>query len=443
MDTHYLNLAHYIDDFLVDPEDNNISPQRVDQCFVTLIDVATEYFVYEEKIMRNINFPNYEHYKQFHERILYELKKYHKALLNYHDHEALTKVHDYLRHSLCHPLETENRMILNHIHRETAPADDIISQHQKRISKHPSILIVDDEPIDIQVLADILKRDYQVLFALSGKDGLRIAESHEPDIILLDVRMKDMDGFTVCRELKKNPLLKDIPVIFVTAMNEENNEAQGLEIGAIDYLAKPIQPIIVRNRIRNHLEFKIQCDTLRFLSVMDGLTGITNRRGFNEAFEREWYRAVRNNSEISLAMADIDHFKAYNDHYGHLAGDDCLRAVASIFHRQMLRPADLVARYGGEELICLLPDTDSVGARVVLERILANLATRAIPHESSMIARILTVSVGIATTRPTVKDSPDALLNLADRYLYEAKNSGRNQIKTGCLEADSSKSGES
>ncbi|CAK0762709.1 two-component system, chemotaxis family, response regulator WspR [Gammaproteobacteria bacterium] len=433
MDGRYLRLAGCIDGFCGDPEDYVTSPTQIVENFGRLLTEAAEYFSYEERIMRNIGLPSYEHHKQSHKRILRDLEEYYKTLPNHPHQGTISEIHNYLSQGLCRPLEIENRMIRNHLHRELLPAEGIIAACAEKAVVRPTILIADDEPIDLQVIGDILKRDYRILLALSGADTLRMAETQEPDLILLDIVMADVDGFTVCRRLKENPLIKDIPVIFVTAMNEVDDEAKGLEMGAIDYITKPIQPIIVRNRVRNHLELKAQRDTLRSLSVIDGLTGITNRRGFDDALKREWRRAMQNKSTISLAIADIDHFKAYNDCYGHLAGDDCLRTVSGAFHRQMRRPTDLAARYGGEELICLLPDTDAAGAHLVVRRILAELTALAIRHEASPVASVVTVSVGIATAPAGTAGTQQELLALADHYLYEAKNSGRNQMKAGLL----------
>jgi len=433
VDDRYFQLTDTIDNICGNSKGITVSTEYITKYFGKLIAEISEYFFHEEKIMRNIGLPSYEHHKQYHKRLLRDLEEYRKTLLNPPHADSVVEIHSYLSQGLCHSLEVENRMIRNHMNRDLASVENFIPGQKEDVAKRPTILIADDEPLDIQIIADILKRDNDILLALSGEDTLRIAELREPDLILLDVRMEGMDGFTVCRKLKENPLLKDIPVIFVTALNELEDEAKGLEIGAIDYITKPIHSFIVRNRVRNHLELKAQRDTLRCLAVIDGLTGITNRRGFDEALGREWRRALRNNSKISLAIADIDHFKSYNDQYGHLAGDECLRAVTGVFRQQMRRPTDLAARYGGEEIVCLLPDTDSVGAHLVVRRILADLAALAIRHESP-VASVVTVSVGIATAIASDKSNQNDLLALADSYLYEAKNSGRNRIKVGSLD---------
>ncbi|CAK0745208.1 two-component system, cell cycle response regulator [Gammaproteobacteria bacterium] len=300
------------------------------------------------------------------------------------------------------------------------------------VKKRPTLLIVDDEHTEIQILKDILENDYEILVALSGDDALKTVESCIPDLILLDITMEDLNGFSVCSRLKENPFVKDIPVIFITSLSEVSNEVQGLIVGGVDYITKPAQPAIVKTRIRTHLKIKSQRDNLQRLSVLDGLTGLLNRRGFDEAFDREWCRAQRKRSPISLLMADIDYFKRYNDYYGHPEGDRCLQSVARIFHYHMNRPGDLAARYGGEEFVCLLPDTDSAGTERVAKEIVYTLSTLGIRHESSAVAQVVTVSIGISTAVPSVRRTQRELLTMADDCLYQAKNDGRNQIKI-CL----------
>jgi diguanylate cyclase (GGDEF)-like protein len=249
-----------------------------------------------------------------------------------------------------------------------------------------------------------------------------------PDLILLDVLMPGMDGYETCARLKADRLLRDIPVIFVTALDEVSEETRGLEVGAVDYLTKPISAPIVKARVRTHLELKRYQDVLRRLACLDGLTGIGNRRRFDELLEQEWRRAARTGQPLALILADVDDFKAYNDHYGHLAGDECLRLVASTLAAAIKRSMDLLARYGGEEFACLLPETDLTGAVVVARRLVTAVAELRIPHAYSGAAACVTISAGVASIIPSQDGSASALVQAADTCLYRAKKEGRNRV---------------
>lgn len=292
------------------------------------------------------------------------------------------------------------------------------------------ILIVDDTPTNIQVLAVALRADYRVKVATSGKAALAIANhpNSRPDLILLDVMMPEMDGYEVCRRLKQEPATKSIPVIFVTAKSDVTDEEHGLRLGAMDYIVKPFHLAIVRARVQNHINLKIKSDMLESLALVDGLTGIPNRRRFDEALEHEWRRAQRNGTPLSLIMADIDHFKAYNDNYGHGAGDQCLKAAAKALANALERPSDILARYGGEEFAAVLPDTNANGAHLLAERLRANVAALTLPHGFSSVEDHVTISVGYASLEPIPDQSPLELLQLADKRLYQAKEEGRNRV---------------
>jgi diguanylate cyclase (GGDEF)-like protein len=299
-----------------------------------------------------------------------------------------------------------------------------------------TVLIVDDAPANIELLSEVLESEVEVLFALSGEDGLNIAFEEAPDLILLDIVMPEMDGYEVCARLKADPRTRTIPVIFVTAMDLEEDETKGLALGAIDYITKPIRPPIVRARVRNHLELKRYRDLLERLTTTDGLTGIANRRRFDAFLESEWSRARRSQKPLSLIMLDIDFFKAFNDHYGHLAGDDCLRQVAQCLADGVRRPADLVARYGGEEFACLLPETTAMGAVTMAKRFLESMEELNIPHAYSEAADHVTLSMGVATLVPLVGQPSSDLVRHADQLLYEAKQNGRNQFRSRHRDAE-------
>jgi diguanylate cyclase (GGDEF)-like protein len=293
-----------------------------------------------------------------------------------------------------------------------------------------TLLLVDDSKTVCHLLGNLLGPHYRVLTAENGEDGFTLALNCKPDLILLDVLMPDMDGFAVCRRLKRDSRTREIPVLFLTALGSEADEMRALEAGGIDFILKPICAPVLAARVRNQLELKHHQDRLRNLSLLDGLTGIANRRRFDQYLEMEWQRCSRNGQPLSLVMGDVDFFKAFNDGYGHGRGDDCLRAVARVFAMSLRRPADLAARYGGEEFVCVLPETDREGARIVADQVMAQMEDLALPHAYSSVSSRVTVSVGVATAeRPSLGRSWRTLAEEADWYLYEAKRRGRNRIE--------------
>lgn len=296
--------------------------------------------------------------------------------------------------------------------------------------ERPMILIVDDTPTNIQVLAEALCSDYRIKVATSGKAALGMANNPDsrPDLILLDVMMPEMDGYEVCRRLKQSPATQDIPVIFVTAKNDVTDEEQGLRLGAMDYIVKPFRLAIVKARVQNHINLKIKTDLLETMALIDGLTGISNRRRFDEVLDIEWKRAQRGGTVLALIMADIDYFKAYNDNYGHSAGDQCLKAVAKTLANSLNRPSDMMARYGGEEFVGVMPDIDAEGAHLLAERWRSNVAALALPHQHSKAENYITISVGYASLKPAQNQSSVELLEMADKMLYQAKDQGRNRV---------------
>ncbi len=295
-------------------------------------------------------------------------------------------------------------------------------------TKKSTVLAIDDAPANLKLLAQILATDHRFLLSTSGADGLEIAVTQRPDLILLDVVMPDMSGHEVCLQLKSNPLTQNIPVIFVTSLKDQTDEAHGLEIGAIDYITKPFCAPVVKARVRNHLELKKYRDLLESQATTDGLTGIPNRRNFDIALEREWRSAIRRKSDIAIILIDIDFFKLYNDHYGHLLGDECLRNVAQTLVTSARRPSEVVARYGGEEFACILPDTDAAGAAHVAADLLERVRNANISHAASKVAEHVTLSLGVVSCQPQVGDSAAALLQRVDDQLYAAKRGGRNRF---------------
>ncbi len=291
------------------------------------------------------------------------------------------------------------------------------------------LLIIDDEPTNLHILGNILRPKYDVIAALSGKQALKRAIMTAPDLILLDIRMDGMDGYEVCRHLKETAETCAIPVIFVTALTDEDDEVKGLELGAVDYITKPYRPHIIQARVRIHLELVQQRALLNQLSTQDCLTGISNRRGLENFLEQQWRRAIRYSEELAIIFMDIDHFKQYNDNYGHVAGDQCLREVAGVLANTLTRGTDLIARYGGEEFVCVLPKSDLKNALQVAQKLQSAILSRALPHKFSSVHDCVTLSFGVTASNPALtKQTPSELLIAADKMLYQAKQQGRNRI---------------
>jgi diguanylate cyclase (GGDEF)-like protein len=314
---------------------------------------------------------------------------------------------------------------MNPDHLQVLPAGDAL---HALFGRRPRILAVDDQPANVQVLYQAFAADHQVFMATSGEQALEVCAAKQPDLILLDVVMPGMDGYTLCRHLKADEHTRDIPVIFVTSHRDEAAETRGLEVGAVDFISKPINPAIVRARARTHLTLKAQSDLLRKWVYTDGLTNVSNRRYFEQRLNEEWARAVRQGSPLSVVMIDVDHFKRYNDRYGHQAGDECLRRLAAELTAAVKRPTDLVARYGGEEFVCLLSETPLAGAMQVAQHIGERVREAAIEHDASDTGPIVTVSMGVASRSDAVPGTGPALVRAADAQLYRAKAEGRNRF---------------
>jgi diguanylate cyclase (GGDEF)-like protein len=278
--------------------------------------------------------------------------------------------------------------------------------------------------------------------------AIEMVRDVRPDLILLDAEMPGMDGFAVCAAIKSDPLFADLPILFVTAHADVDIETTALDLGAVDFIAKPLSPAIVKARVRTHLALKQRTDELHRLAGVDGLTGIANRRTFDSALDHEWRRACRSKSPLSLLLMDVDHFKRFNDHYGHQAGDDCLRSVASALAAASRRPGEVVARYGGEEFAVILPACDQEAALGFAEKLRASVVALQIPHAASDTASEVTISIGVANltldcialgkdhpgwsgpcpTVDTCREGAETLIAAADAALYEAKRAGRNRI---------------
>jgi diguanylate cyclase (GGDEF)-like protein len=319
-------------------------------------------------------------------------------------------------------------------------------------------LIVDDDPDTCRLLSQLLRRaGYEdLLTAGSALEaykllGLEIGPAPDPevDLILMDVTMPGIDGVEASAQIKQVDRMADVPLIMVTGLTDPELIRSAFDAGATDFVTKPFERIELLARVRSALRLKEETDRrkareaellevthqlqeandlLRRISLQDGLTGVSNRRHFDETLPAEWRRAERDKDPVSLIMIDIDHFKAFNDGYGHLKGDDCLRAVAGGIQKVVHRPGDLVARYGGEEFAVLLPGTDTTGALSVAEVLRSTVEGLQLEHAHSESGRFVTISAGVATTIPHAGGTPIDLIAAADAALYDAKSGGRNRV---------------
>ena len=314
-----------------------------------------------------------------------------------------------------------------------------------------NILIVDDTRANLISLEAILEgENLNILTASNGNDALKILLKRKIDIILLDVQMPGMNGFEVAELMRANNKTRDIPIIFITAINKEEEYIfKGYELGAVDYLYKPISNEILKSKVKVFVKLNEQTKIieektraleekiiqlelvekkLNHLVRIDELTGVFNRRAFEEMFNLEWARTIRSNGSFSALMIDIDNFKNFNDTYGHLKGDECLKDVAKIIEKTLRRVTDEVARLGGEEFIVLLPETDSEGAELIAEEIRKNVEGLQIVNEGVDTSKFVTVSIGVSSVTPTRFVEKKEVIDCADKALYIAKKNGKNRI---------------
>jgi diguanylate cyclase (GGDEF)-like protein len=293
--------------------------------------------------------------------------------------------------------------------------------------KKNSILIMEDSLLCQKQLIGILGDTYHVVAARTAHEALNTLTEMIPDLILLDIMMPDIDGRDIIKILKNSKEIQHVPVIFITSLSDADTERSGLALGAADFIAKPIDPAIVKLRVQNQMQMVNQLNIVRQMGTIDELTGLPNRRSFDERLALFWRKAKRDKKTISLLMVDIDHFKAYNDTYGHLQGDEALKALAVILNGALKRAGDYAVRWGGEEFAVVLPDTGHEGAMKVAEEVRAQAENAEIAGMDGTITKI-TVSVGVCTHVPMQKCGTDILVDNADKALYRAKVEGRNRV---------------
>lgn len=313
------------------------------------------------------------------------------------------------------------------------------------------VLLIDDQTIVGEALKRMVESEpnIELRFCMDPTRAMNEAIEFRPTVILQDLVMPDVDGLVLLRFFRANPITKTTPIVVLSSNEDPKTKQEAFKLGATDYLVKFPDQLEVVARIRAHsrtylaqqqrdeayrelrdlqVELEKKNSELQRLSSLDGLTGIANRRRFDEYLEQEWLRAARDGKRLALILIDIDHFKAYNDNYGHQGGDACLRRVARMLDGELKRAADVAARYGGEEFVIVLPDTDSQGAGIIAEKLRSTVEALQIEHTDSKTARYVTISLGVSSTLPRDGGIPAALIEMADEALYKAKENGRNRV---------------
>jgi len=294
-------------------------------------------------------------------------------------------------------------------------------------TKKYTILIVDDERMNIEILSGILSPIYNLKISRNGPRAVVLARETKPDLIILDVLMPGMTGFEVIEKLKESGDVGKIPVIFITGLNSVEDEERGFHLGAVDYITKPFNKSIVKARVNNHIKIVEQMRMIERCGLIDPLTMIANRRGFEHRLDVEWARAMREKTPISLLMMDLDTFKNYNDTHGHQQGDEALKSFARTASGALMRSIDFAARWGGEEFVILLPGSDACGAAGVAERIRKETEASIIFTDVGEETKI-TVSIGVNSTVPCADSCVEEFIKKADQALYKAKQQGRNRV---------------
>ena len=290
------------------------------------------------------------------------------------------------------------------------------------------ILVIDDSAVQAEFLRSILRDDYEVSICHTAKEGLLAAKDGDFSLILLDVIMPDMDGFAVLKALKEASQTKHTPVIMITGLTDVQNEEKGLVLGAVDYITKPFYPLIVKARVDTHIKLFHYQEQMRSQAMVDELTGVANRRSYEESSILRWRDAIRLGLTFSVCMMDIDKFKVYNDTFGHPAGDRVLATVAKTASMCLRRSTDFFARYGGEEFVAIIVGHDASNAHEHMELVRKAVEDLHIPHNPT-VSKWVTLSMGGVTVMPKEGDSFDTYLKIADTMLYDAKRFGRNQVK--------------
>lgn len=297
--------------------------------------------------------------------------------------------------------------------------------------KHQKLLIIEDEIANQKALQRLLSGLYKLEITDDAESGWSVLDSIDDiDLVLLDLNLPGINGFDLLQRIRSESRFDRLPVIILTGLTDETDEERGLKLGANDYISKPFRPAVVKLRIESQLALKSQREQLEALAVSDPLTGLYNRRGFDDLFQRELARANRSGSPLSLAIVDVDFFKNFNDCYGHPEGDKALVFIAHQLKAVSRRAADIAARIGGEEFLLLWPDTSVKGAQLQAEKLRHTIEQRGYLHACSEVSNYLTISIGGVTLEAGSYNAEEALQR-ADNALYEAKRAGRNRVIWG------------
>ena len=305
------------------------------------------------------------------------------------------------------------------------------SHDKKEVIRNPSdsyVLIIDDEEISREILLSMLSDSFHCKALASGLQLIAHCEMRKPDLIILDMQMPEISGLDVCKALKQDDRFSDIPVIFVTANTDTQTQDACWEAGASDFVTKPVTPSTLRHRAYHQIQNKLRIDLLNHLTFHDQLTGAYNRHYLAAEIPQTIRQIARERGSVAVIMLDIDYFKGFNDTYGHLDGDVCLRSVAKAIEREIKRPIDCLIRYGGEEFCVLLPNTDSKGCRHVAENIVRAVRNLGINNVASPKG-LITISAGYYVTSPISETDVNQIILEADLSLFDAKESGKNQVK--------------
>jgi len=287
-----------------------------------------------------------------------------------------------------------------------------------------SLLIVDDQPFNVQLLQHIFAVHFQVYTATNSESALDLCRANQPDLVLLNVDMPVLNGHDVCRQLKADQTTSHIPVVFITTLLNEKEELRGLDAGAVDFITKPLNARVILARVKTHITMKRQTELLKKMAFVDGMTGLYNRRFFDDRIESEFLRSRRTGSALSILLVDVDDFNHYNEQYGHQTGDDSLRRIADRINKSCRRPADFVARFDGAKLACMLPDTPVNNALPFAQYLEKQVRDLGIEHVGSAVNKVMTISLGVVSRTKDVEHSA-ALIALAETALKRAKEQGR------------------